>query len=280
MNSTFEQNRRAWDERARRGEYHTEAATRKELADPLAALDECGWLGPSVRGQRVLCLAAGGGKHSVLFALAGATVTVVDLSPAMLEQDRRMAVELNVSVRIVETTMTDLSMLADASFELVIQPVSTCYVQDVGVVYREVARVLASGGLYISQHKQPASLQAEVQVRGAGYLLTEPYYRSGALPTILPGCLHREAGTIEFLHRWTELLGGMCRAGFVIEDLVEPRHGRMDAEPGSFPHRSSFLPPFVTVKARRNGAGPTAHLEAAGAESIASATPRIWVPER
>jgi hypothetical protein len=140
-------------------------------------------------------------------------------------------------------------------------------------VYREVARVLALGGLYISQHKQPASLQAEVQVRGAGYLLTEPYYRSGALPAILPGCLHREAGTIEFLHRWTELLGGMCRAGFVIEDLVEPRHGRTDAEPGSFSHRSSFLPPFVTVKARRNGAG-----SGAAGESSASATPKLWVP--
>jgi hypothetical protein len=66
---------------------------------------------------------------------------------------------------------------------------------------------------------------------------------------------HRENGTVEFLHRWDELIGGLCRSGFVIEDLVEPRHGRPQAEPGSFAHRSFYLPPFVTIKARRTPQG-------------------------
>jgi hypothetical protein len=44
----------------------------------------------------------------------------------------------------------------------------------------------------------------------------------------------------------------MCRAGFVIEDLLEPNHLR-DSEPGSFGHRSQFLPPYVRIKARRLG---------------------------
>ena len=215
-------------------------------------IDDCGWLEGNVRGKRVLCLAAGGGKHSVLFAAAGATVTVVDLSPAMLELDRRIASERGLSVRVVETSMEDLSMLPEAGFDVVVQPVSTCYVPDIVAVYRQIARVTTPGGLYISQHKQPATLQAEVVPSARGYALSEPYYRTGPLPDVIEGCLHREAGTIEFLHRWQELIGGLCRSGFVLEDLVEPRHGDPLAAPGTFKHRSAFVPPFVTLKARRS----------------------------
>jgi len=119
-----------------------------------------------------------------------------------------------------------------------------------------VARVLRDGGLYISQHKTPTSLQAEVQASTRGYELTEPYYRQGPLPPVI-GSRHREEGTLEFLHRWEEIVGGMCRCGFVIEDLVEPLHAQADAEPSSFGHRSRYVAPYVRIKARRvGGAAP------------------------
>ena len=179
--------------------------------------------------------------------------------------DRAPVVAAISALSTVEASMDDLSMLPPGAFEIVIQPVSTCYAPDVAAVYREVARVTAPGGLYISQHKQPASLQGEVSPSARGYTLTEPYYRSGPLPSAMDGLQHREGGTVEFLHRWSELLGGLCRAGFVIEDLVEPRHEYPLAEPGMFGHRCRFLPPFVTVKARRVADdGPEA--------------PKIWTP--
>lgn len=261
-----EHNRRAWDDRARRRQTHTGSASEKDFQNPLAVVDECGWLGGAVAGRRVLCLAAGGGKHGALFAALGAEVTVVDLSAAMLERDRQVAAARGLKIRIVEASMDDLSMLAPAGFDIVIQPVSTCYVPDVLAVYRAVADVTAAGGLYISQHKQPASLQAEVAPSPRGYLLSEPYYRKGPLPDVL-GSAHREAGTLEYLHRWEELIGGLCRAGFVIEDLVEPRHADPLAQPGSFGHRSGYVPPYVTIKARRT-------TQAAGK----SPTPALWTP--
>jgi hypothetical protein len=104
--------------------------------------------------------------------------------------------------------------------------------------------------LYISQHKQPVSLQATTQPLPQGYEIIEPYYRTGPLPPVV-GSLHREAGTLEFLHRWEELLGGLCRAGFVIEDLTEPLHAIQEAAAGTFGHRSQFVAPYVRVKARR-----------------------------
>jgi hypothetical protein len=137
-------------------------------------------------------------------------------------------------------------------------------------VYRQVARVLTPGGLYVSQHKQPASLQADVRPTARGYELVEPYYRSGPLPAV-EGSQHREPGTLEFLHRWEDIVGGLCRAGFVIEDLIEPLHAAEDASPGSFRHRSRFLAPYVRIKARRVG-GPTSPADAAPGNS------RLWRP--
>ncbi len=246
----LERNRRAWDERVRLGKPHTEPASGRDFENPLATLDQCGWLDDGVVGKRVLCLAAGGGRHGVLFAALGAQVTVVDLSPQMLALDRKVAGVRGLQITTVEASMESLPMLLESSFDLVIQPVSTCYVPDLRAVYREVARVTRPGGLYISQHKQPVSLQTSVTPAAGGYVIGEPYYRNGPLPEVI-GSPHRETGTVEFFHRLEELLGGICRNGFVIEDLVEPRHFDRTAAPGTFEHRSFYIPPYITCKARR-----------------------------
>ena len=271
---SHDHNRRAWDALVRRRQRFTRPAEDADFADPLAAVDGQGWLGSSIVGRRTLCLAAGGGRQAALYAAAGAIVTVVDISGEMLALDRQVAAERNLEIRTVETSMDDLAMFAPASFDLVVQPVSTCYVPKIAAVYREVARVTAAGGLYISQHKQPASLQADVRPSAGGYELIEPYYRSGPLPAV-EGSSHREPGTLEYLHRWEELLGGLCRAGFAIEDLIEPVHAEPDAPRGSFAHRSRFVAPYVRIKARRAGESMAA---VAASSAKNSASRKLWTP--
>ncbi len=60
--------------------------------------------------------------------------------------DREAAAERGLQVRTVEASMDDLQALRDASFDVVIHPVSTCYLPDVRRVFQEVARVTAAGG--------------------------------------------------------------------------------------------------------------------------------------
>lgn len=244
----------------------------EEMADPLKTVDSVGWLGDSIHGWRVLCLAAGGGRQSCLYAAAGADVTVIDLSPAMLELDRISAERRNHSIRILEGSMDDLSMLAGESFDLVIHPVSTCYLQNVTVVFQQVASVLKEGGLYISQHKSPVSLQTSHQRVGGHYVMLHPYYRRAPVPppkksTAVSRRL-REPGATEFLHRWEELIGGMCRSGFSIEDLIEPMHAESNGPIDTFADRASFVPPYVRIKARRKS------------DSVTSPkTQSLWLPE-
>lgn len=243
-------NAAAWDRLAETDSTFARVATDEECRDPLAVLDSRGWLPDSVAGLNVLCLASGGGWQSILYASAGARVTVVDLSETMLRLDRREAERRGLKVRTLRASMEDLGELAEASFDIVHQPVSTCYVPDVAAVYRQVARVIKAGGLYISQHKQPASLQVVERDGRERYVVGVEYYHKGPLPRTADRS-YRERGAVEFLHRWEELVGGLCRAGFAVEDLCEPRRADPTAPPGHFGHRGRFVAPYVRIKARR-----------------------------
>jgi SAM-dependent methyltransferase len=251
--TVFDTNKTAWDRMAARGSRFARIATDEECLHPLQTLDGRGWLPASVHGLDVLCLAAGGGWQSVLYA-------------EMLRQDIEQARRRNVSVQVFERSMHDLSVFSDASFDIVHQPVSTCYVPDVTAVYGEVARVLRDGGLYISQHKQPTSLQIVERDACNRYVVGVKYYHQGPLPPVGDNS-YREAGTVEFLHRWEDLVGGLCRAGLLIEDLREPCRADESAVPGEFGHRGQFVPPYVRLKARRVSRGANA-----------APAPMLWVP--
>ena len=73
---------------------------------------------------------------------------------------------------------------------------------------------------------------------------------------------------MEFLHRWEDIIGGICRSGFVIEDLVEPFHADPNAPGDSFGERCCYEAPYVRIKARRNN-------------SVMESAPvnRIYLPE-
>lgn len=231
-------------------------ASDAEIANPLQTVDPLGWLGKSIHRKEVLCLAAGGGRQSALYASAGAIVTVVDLSPAMLELDRQVARERKLSIRAIQTSMDQLNMLDNDSFDIVIHPVSTCYLPEVTPVFREISRVLRTGGIYVSQHKSPVSLQTTDQVNAsARYSLEHTYYRAEPIPeSINPNSTTRrlrERGAVEYLHRLEQLIGGICRAGMSIEDLIEPVHADDFADAGSFGDRARFVAPYIRIKATK-----------------------------
>ena len=253
----IEHNARAWDRLARERAALARPAVDAAFDDPRGWLGGGGahgrqWLPDRLYGLEVLCLAAGGGKHGPLYAAAGATVTVLYISPAMLALYRQVARERRLDFAIVQGSMDDLSMLGRERFDLVIHPVSSCYVPDVARVFRAVAQITKPGGLYISQHKAPASLQASLEPGASRrYELLHPQTAAAPLPPA-PASRLREQGTQEFVHSLSALLGGICAAGFVIEDVCEPDHARPNAPIGTFAHRAAYLPPYLRVLARRH----------------------------
>ena len=262
-------NRQAWNQLADTGSQFAKVASDVECRDPMKVLDGRGWLPSSVAGLNVLCLASGGGWQSVLYGVAGANVTVVDISDSMLRLDEREAKRRGLKMQLFQRSMDDLSFLGNQSFDIVHQPVSTCYVPDVGLVYSEVGRVLRDNGVYISQHKQPVSLQISHRDDRHQFVIGVEYYHEGPLPRQRDDS-YRETGAAEFLHRLEDLVGGLCRNGFVIEDLREPKRADYRVDVTHFGYRGRYVPPYIRIKARRrvrddkNSADP--------------GTQSIWIP--
>ncbi len=246
-------NRAAWDRCAQNPRFVNPAAGLPLTpAEIHAALDP--WLANlELTDRKVLCLAAAGGTHGPLLARAGAHVTVADFSPALLEIDARVARQQNLDLTVVEADLCDLSPLADRTFDIVVQPVSACYIPDLWPMYAEIARVLKPGGLYLSQQKSPASLQAGAWEPAAhAYRVPYPVVSvQGLPPTDNPALSQREQNLIEWVHPLNALLGDLCRSGFVIEDFQEPVRADHWAAPESAAHRAAYFPPYLKILARR-----------------------------
>ena len=199
-----------------------------------------------VAGKRVLCLASGGGQQSAFFGLLGAGVTVLDLTPAQLEGDRRVAEHFGYEVETVVGDMRDLSAFHDAAFDIVYQAISIVFVPDVRKVYGEVVRILKPGGTYCVCHCNPATqVIEETSWDGEGYRVREPYFG---------GCIE-DAESMEYRHLLRDMFNGLIEAGFTIVRVEEdPRHLKppAGAEPGTARHMLGYVQNYFAVVSRKD----------------------------
>ncbi|MBL8095848.1 MAG: class I SAM-dependent methyltransferase [Anaerolineales bacterium] len=225
-----------------------------------ARLDPDGRLG-DVSGRSVLCLAGGGGQQSAAFALLGAAVTVIDLSPEQLDRDRLVARQYGVTIQTVQADMRNLSLMEPHAFDLVWQPYSLNFVPDARVVFREVARSLRPGGRYRFSCANPfAAGLTERDWDGHGYRLHLPYV-AGAVITYPDQPWVHAANNVpwprEYRHTLSGLINGLLAEGFALEHLddladVSPNDS---AEPGSWEHFTAIVPPWLTIWAARGAGG-------------------------
>jgi len=227
-------NRDAWNREVEGGESRwtqpvtQETIARAKLGEFSIVLTEnkavpMDWF-PSLAGADVLCLASGGGQQGPVLAAAGARVTVFDNSPAQLKQDQLVAEREALPIVTVEGDAADLSMFADASFDLVFNPCSTVFMPDVRAVWKECARILRTGGILMTGSMNPVHYIFDLYKADEGILEVAHSIPYSDLNSISRDELqeHMEKGLpVEFGHSLTDLLGGQCDAGFVITDMYE-----------------------------------------------------------
>jgi len=266
--SFVDQNRRAWDHLATFGSSASDPwdmpATTAELR---SWVDELGWL-PWSQLQTVLVLCGAGGQQAPTFARLGLTVTVADISAGQLAIDRRVAARFGVGIEAIRADVHDLSALAGRRFDLIYQPASTCYLADPRICYANVAGLLAPGGLYLSEHWNPAQIQLGAVDRwdGGAYRVIHASGTGEPLRITHPS-LDGGPDCVYFAHRMKDLVGGICEAGFVIERFGERGLVDPEAEPDSPGHVGSYLPSFFQILARRTAAGPRPRVRRAQSSS-------------
>lgn len=245
-----EHNRAAWDKAVDSGNEWTRpvstevinAARRGEWCIVLTPV-KCvprEWFG-TVEGARVLCLASGGGQQAPVLAAAGALVTVFDNSPRQLAQDAFVAERDGLTLNTVQGDMADLSVFADASFDLIVHPVSNCFVADVRPVWKEAFRVLAPGGALLAGFNNPILYIFDEYLEDQGVLeVRHPLPYSDA-PEQQQYKIERGL-PLEFSHTLQDQIGGQLDAGFLIAGFYE------DSWHVERPS-SRYFPPFIATRA-------------------------------
>lgn len=106
------------------------------------------------RGPRILEIGVGTGKNMPFYP-AGAEVTAVDLTPAMLERARRRAARLGLDVELRTGDVQALD-LPDHRFDTAVATFVFCSVPDPVLGLRELARVVKTGGrILLLEHVRP-----------------------------------------------------------------------------------------------------------------------------
>ncbi len=218
-------------------------------------IDSDGKLG-DVAGKKVLCLAGGGGQQSAAFALLGANVTVFDLSDEQLEQDKKVAEHYGFEIKTAQGDMRNLSPFEKASFDIVHHAYSINFVPDAIEVFRQVARVLRTGGIYHFAYANPFVMGVgQKDWNGEGYVLKEPYIGGARISYddqhwVCDGEARKKIpNPIEYRHTLSVVLNGLIQNGFVISHVSDDSDMNSDvnAEPKTWEHFTAFAPPWLSV---------------------------------
>lgn len=205
---------------------------------------------PPLKGANVLALACGGGQQAPVFAAHGAHVTVTDMSARQLDNERLVARREGYDIRIIKADMSQPFPFEDASFDIIFNPVSNCYIRDILPMQRECARVLRPGGVLMTAFVKEEHFLFDPDFQREDALISRhplPFdplrdltdaQRQAKLDTQMP---------LAFSHTLTEQLGGLMQAGFELTDIFE------DGDGGGLFDR--WMQSYVAVRAVKKGRG-------------------------
>ncbi|TCC08386.1 class I SAM-dependent methyltransferase [Kribbella soli] len=231
-------NRRAWDREVEKGNEWSRPVTPEVVAKARAGewsivlmghepVDPT-WFPPDIAACDVLCLASGGGQQGPVLAAAGARVTVFDNSPGQLAQDEMVAARDELDLRTVLGDARDLSGFPDASFDLVVHPVSNLFIPELAPVWRECHRVLRPGGTLLSGFVNPDVYLFDADAMDTrGELVVRHRLPYSDVTHLEPGERERLFGAdspLEYSHTLTEQIGGQTAAGFAITGFADAPH--------------------------------------------------------
>ena len=179
------------------------------------------WLFADMRGRRVLGLAAGGGQQMPIFAAMGAVCTVLDYSERQIASEELVARREGYEIRAIRADMTRPLPFADEEFDLIFHPVSNCYVEDVGAIWRECARVLRPGGRLLAGLDNGVNyIVDDDEERIVQGLPFNPLRNPGLIPAE-----ELDEWGMQFSHTLDEQIRGQIQAGLSLIDLYEDTNG-------------------------------------------------------
>lgn len=176
---------------------------------------------PELCGKKLLGLACGGGQQMPILTAAGASCTVLDYSERQLESERMVAAREGYSIDIVRADMSKPLPFADESFDVIVHPVSNCYIQQVEPLWRECFRILKPGGVLLAGLDNGINyIFDDEETKLVHSLPFDPLND----PALYEELMQSDSG-VQFSHTFEEQVGGQLKAGFLLTHLFEDVNG-------------------------------------------------------
>jgi ubiquinone/menaquinone biosynthesis C-methylase UbiE len=192
---------------------------------------------PALAGLDILDAGCGHGWYAEHFIQHGARVTGIDRSERMVDIARQ---RLGKTARLIHGDVSDLPMLGDASFDLVVSALVLHYVEDLRRMFAEWARVLRPRGAIVFSTHNPVRTATVVE-------------RSQLFPTLVEEEWRWLKTKMRYYQRsLRDITDPMTAAGFVLEELSEPipSEALRQKDPRGY-DRLIELPAFIFVRARK-----------------------------
>lgn len=176
---------------------------------------------PEMNNLKILGLASGGGQQVLILSKLGADVTIFDNSKNQLNQDREVCKENNLKIKTEQGDMRDLSRFSNDSFDVIFNPCSLVFVENITSIWKECYRILKPGGVLMTGLINPVIFQLDYDNDPRRIIYPQPYSDLNSLSKEKLEEHMNNNETIEFGHTLTEQIGLQLSAGFLITDFYE-----------------------------------------------------------
>lgn len=187
-------------------------------------------------------------QFGISVANQGANVTGVDISSEQLSYARKNAREHGQDIELIESSVTDMPMLADSTYDLAFSAYAFQWVKDLESCFRETHRILEPDGklVFSVDHPYYKPLNPETHEFERSYFDESPRQaHSEELDAEMRIYRRRISETVDLLHD----------TGFRLDELREPGYDDPDAyvsDFGSFdPELMATVPPTVVYAAQK-----------------------------
>ncbi len=174
-----------------------------------------------VSGLRAIDLGCGAGQNAIALAKSGAVVTAVDFSSNQLAEAKSLAQDENVKIEFFNSDVTDLSFLADDTFDIAISACTMAFVNDIKTAFLEAYRILKPGGMFALSVMHPMQYILDGEKGNMHFCSSFPFN-----PRLLKWSWEFDGISVKFQNHLRSIAyyhNTLTNAGFEVKKLLEPK---------------------------------------------------------